>query len=242
MDSFAMNVHGDAHSHIDALCHVIYDGTLHGGIPASTVTEDGAEALGIPPRVGSRRHKPSPGLDLSAHRESLALLLAELHEWYLVACDDYEALCDPNKPRRKLEENWRGDDSGPDYDYGEHTGAGLEDWDGYWTENFWRRVGNPGSNRTPYRGGSRPPIKPLRLMYPAMVQWWTRATGGGFNPEFAGGGSADEEAEPFERNNPAARFLILVSQELDPRFGPANARGLYDTARRQQRDRRQDGQ
>ncbi|MGW0184671.1 cyclase family protein [Streptomyces sp. NPDC003362] len=47
MDSFAMNVHGDADSHIDALCHVIYDGTLHGGIPASTVTEDGAEALGI---------------------------------------------------------------------------------------------------------------------------------------------------------------------------------------------------
>lgn len=46
-DSFAMNVHGDADSHIDALCHVIYDGTLHGGVPASTVTPEGATALSI---------------------------------------------------------------------------------------------------------------------------------------------------------------------------------------------------
>ncbi|MEV8431861.1 cyclase family protein [Streptomyces chartreusis] len=47
MDRFAMNVHGDADSHVDALCHVIYDGTLHGGVPASTVTEGGATALAI---------------------------------------------------------------------------------------------------------------------------------------------------------------------------------------------------
>ncbi|MFE5171978.1 cyclase family protein [Streptomyces sp. NPDC056634] len=47
MDSFAMNVHGDADSHIDALCHVIYDGTLHGGVPASSVTAGGATRLSI---------------------------------------------------------------------------------------------------------------------------------------------------------------------------------------------------
>ncbi|MFF3500806.1 cyclase family protein [Streptomyces sp. NPDC003247] len=46
-DAFAMNVHGDADSHIDALCHVIYDGTLHGGVPASSVTAGGATALSI---------------------------------------------------------------------------------------------------------------------------------------------------------------------------------------------------
>ncbi|MFI9803189.1 cyclase family protein [Streptomyces sp. NPDC052301] len=44
-DRFAMNVHGDVDSHLDALCHVIYDGRLYGGVPASTVTPDGAEAL-----------------------------------------------------------------------------------------------------------------------------------------------------------------------------------------------------
>ncbi|MEU6658656.1 cyclase family protein [Streptomyces sp. NPDC046821] len=47
MDRFAMNVHGDADSHIDALCHVIYDGTLHGGVSADTVTAAGAEALSV---------------------------------------------------------------------------------------------------------------------------------------------------------------------------------------------------
>ncbi|MFF9168716.1 MULTISPECIES: cyclase family protein [unclassified Streptomyces] len=44
-DRFAMNVHGDADSHLDALCHVMYDGELYGGVPASTVTPEGAGAL-----------------------------------------------------------------------------------------------------------------------------------------------------------------------------------------------------
>ncbi len=30
-----MNVHGDADSHLDALCHVAYDGTLYGGVSAA---------------------------------------------------------------------------------------------------------------------------------------------------------------------------------------------------------------
>ncbi|WP_405594627.1 cyclase family protein [Streptomyces sp. NBC_01410] len=46
-DRFTMNVHGDADSHLDALCHVIYDGTLHGGVDASTVTPAGATALSV---------------------------------------------------------------------------------------------------------------------------------------------------------------------------------------------------
>ncbi|GGN92360.1 cyclase [Streptomyces albiflavescens] len=47
-DRFAMNIHGDVDSHIDALCHVIYDGTLHGGIPAAdALTPDGAGVLSI---------------------------------------------------------------------------------------------------------------------------------------------------------------------------------------------------
>jgi kynurenine formamidase len=46
-DRFAMNVHGDVDSHLDALCHVIFDGELYGGVPASTVTPDGAGALSL---------------------------------------------------------------------------------------------------------------------------------------------------------------------------------------------------
>lgn len=46
-DRFAMNVHGDADSHLDALCHVIYDGTLHNGVPANSLTPAGASALSL---------------------------------------------------------------------------------------------------------------------------------------------------------------------------------------------------
>ncbi|MFF3325644.1 cyclase family protein [Streptomyces sp. NPDC002889] len=47
LDRFAMNVHGDADSHLDALCHVILDGELYNRVPASTVTPDGAAALSL---------------------------------------------------------------------------------------------------------------------------------------------------------------------------------------------------
>jgi kynurenine formamidase len=47
MDRVAMNVHGNADSHIDALCHVIFDGELYNGVTAGTVTAAGATALSI---------------------------------------------------------------------------------------------------------------------------------------------------------------------------------------------------
>jgi kynurenine formamidase len=47
LDRMAMNIHGNADTHIDALCHVIFDGTLYNGVPAGTVTEAGASELSI---------------------------------------------------------------------------------------------------------------------------------------------------------------------------------------------------
>jgi kynurenine formamidase len=47
MDRIAMNIHGNADTHIDALCHVIFDGQLYNGVPAETVTETGAAELSI---------------------------------------------------------------------------------------------------------------------------------------------------------------------------------------------------
>jgi kynurenine formamidase len=47
MDRIAMNIHGDADSHLDALCHVIFDGRLYNGVPADTVTKSGASELSI---------------------------------------------------------------------------------------------------------------------------------------------------------------------------------------------------
>ena len=46
-DRIAMNIHGNADSHIDALCHVTFDGTLYNGVPASAVTAGGAVELSI---------------------------------------------------------------------------------------------------------------------------------------------------------------------------------------------------
>jgi kynurenine formamidase len=46
-DRVAMNIHGNADSHIDALCHVIFDGTLYNGVGADTVTATGAAELSI---------------------------------------------------------------------------------------------------------------------------------------------------------------------------------------------------
>jgi kynurenine formamidase len=47
LDRLAMNVHGNADSHIDALCHVIYRAGLYNGVAADTVTAAGASELSI---------------------------------------------------------------------------------------------------------------------------------------------------------------------------------------------------
>jgi uncharacterized membrane protein len=44
--------HGNADSHIDALCHVIFDGSLHQEVPAGARTEAGAEELRISSHLG----------------------------------------------------------------------------------------------------------------------------------------------------------------------------------------------
>ncbi len=47
MDLIEMNIHGNADTHIDALCHVMFDGTLHNGVPATAVGEHGAAEMSI---------------------------------------------------------------------------------------------------------------------------------------------------------------------------------------------------
>ena len=46
-DQITMNIHGDVDSHIDALCHVSFGGTLYNGVPAATVSSRGAAELSI---------------------------------------------------------------------------------------------------------------------------------------------------------------------------------------------------
>ena len=46
-DQIVMNVHGDVDSHIDALCHVSYEGMLYNGVPSGVVTSRGEAELSI---------------------------------------------------------------------------------------------------------------------------------------------------------------------------------------------------
>jgi kynurenine formamidase len=46
-DQLALNIHGNADSHIDALCHVSYRGTLYGETEPGSVTSQGAASLSI---------------------------------------------------------------------------------------------------------------------------------------------------------------------------------------------------
>jgi kynurenine formamidase len=47
LDRLTMNIHGNADSHLDALCHVVYQGRLHNGVPASAIGTAGAERLSV---------------------------------------------------------------------------------------------------------------------------------------------------------------------------------------------------
>jgi kynurenine formamidase len=47
MDFVGADYHHDGHTHIDALCHVIYEGSLYNGTPATAVTARGAAAESI---------------------------------------------------------------------------------------------------------------------------------------------------------------------------------------------------
>jgi kynurenine formamidase len=46
-DQLTVNIHGDVDSHIDALCHVSYNGTLYNGVAPGAVTSQGASELSI---------------------------------------------------------------------------------------------------------------------------------------------------------------------------------------------------
>jgi kynurenine formamidase len=46
-DFLGIEFHGNCHSHIDALCHVSYQGQLYNGVPASSVTTAGATVQAI---------------------------------------------------------------------------------------------------------------------------------------------------------------------------------------------------
>jgi kynurenine formamidase len=47
LDRLAMNIHGNADSHIDALCHVIYNATLYNGVDPTGIAPGDGHALSV---------------------------------------------------------------------------------------------------------------------------------------------------------------------------------------------------
>jgi kynurenine formamidase len=46
-DTYKVSYHGMAHTHIDSLCHMFYDGKMYNGFPQTEITGAGAQKLGI---------------------------------------------------------------------------------------------------------------------------------------------------------------------------------------------------
>ena len=51
-DNFDISYHGYAHSHLDALCHILYKGQMYNGVSQATITEEGCSNAGIDTLTG----------------------------------------------------------------------------------------------------------------------------------------------------------------------------------------------
>jgi kynurenine formamidase len=116
MDRIAMNIHGNADTHIDALCHVIFDGSLYQGVPAGTLTEAGAEELSISVAregIAGRgvlldvpRTRGVPWLEPGEHVTAADLLAAERDEQVRLGEGDIALVRVGHRQRRAMRGPW----------------------------------------------------------------------------------------------------------------------------------------
>jgi Putative cyclase len=110
LDRLAMNIHGNADSHLDALSHVLYQGTMYNGVSADKVGVSGAAGLSLDvardgivgrgvlldiPRVEGRRWL-EPGESVTAE----ALATAETAQHVTVRPGDLLFVRVGHRPRR----------------------------------------------------------------------------------------------------------------------------------------------
>jgi kynurenine formamidase len=116
MDRIAMNIHGNADSHIDALAHVIFDGRLYNGVPADTVTERGPAELSIAVASGGivgrgvlldvPRRRGVRWLEPGDHVTAEDLLAAERDQGVRVGRGDIVCVLVGHRLRRKEQGPW----------------------------------------------------------------------------------------------------------------------------------------
>jgi hypothetical protein len=123
MDRIAMNIHGNADSHIDALCHVIFDGTLYNGVAADTVTAAGAAELsigiatdGIVGRgvlLDVPRSRGVPWLEPGDHVTVADVLAAEQDQQVQIGQGDIVLVRTGHRRRRNDQGPWDAAEAGP---------------------------------------------------------------------------------------------------------------------------------
>jgi hypothetical protein len=193
------------------------------------VTEDEInfiiETVRLPVRQ-AREDKKTPGVDLTSYRRQFRSLVADIELHHRLTLEDWTARTSPNKPKRKLEDNWDKHEPGL-FDYGADTGAGLEDWDRFWMQHFHLSPGQTGASR------SKPSLSlvPLSVVYVMLDEWWRRTLEKPFNPDYHGrhrGGSLKHIAY----FNPAARLFLLVAQSIDHQYTATHCNSLQDRLRK----------
>jgi kynurenine formamidase len=116
LDRLAMNIHGNADSHIDALCHAIFDGELYNAVPADTITEQGASTLSIATAAGGivgrgvlldiPRSRGVPWLDPGDHVTVDDVLAAEQSQDVQVGKGDIALVRVGHRARREQRGPW----------------------------------------------------------------------------------------------------------------------------------------
>jgi len=116
MDRIAMNIHGNADSHVDALCHVIFDGELYNGVTADTVTATGAAELSIDLAADGivgrgvlldvPRSRGVPWLEPGEHVTAADVLVAELDQQVRIGQGDIVLVRVGHRRRRDEQGPW----------------------------------------------------------------------------------------------------------------------------------------
>ena len=169
-------------------------------------------------------------VDLTQHEKALRELLRDAHEVYEVALEDWYTRADPSKPKGRLEANWDPDEEVL-YDYGEDAGAGLEDWPEFWKRYYYRRRGNPGTNRTSSKS-TPPPVAPLYPVYTLVRRWWIETTGRKtFRLDYPRDPSKGTRTN-FNLFNPPGRLFLLIVQDLNVKYTARTCYGVQQTAQK----------
>ena len=159
-----------------------------------------------------RTHVKLMRYDLDVDKDSLRWLVRRAWLLWRVAMDDYEMRHDPDKPKPRLSDNWSPTDTV--YDYGDDTGAGLEDWDEWWRQVYH----TPAGRRWP----AAIPRVPLYGVFYLARAWWFKNT--------------DKRTFGLTYDAPnytaAERFFLGIAQTLDERYTAKDCAIVYENCRR----------